>query len=123
MKDGEGDGEPRIAQVFVELRELPRREQALVSDGLRGKRADVRARRQERFRALSEERQSQLEARCRARWMERFDEKLPNLWHRFEGAAATRIRVCRAAAPASDAECLVGRRGSSGVVSVLENGG
>src|SRR6266478_676347 len=123
MKDVEGDGEPRIAQVVVELRELPRREQSLVSDGLRGKRADVRARRQERFRALSEERQSQLEARCRARWMESFDEKLPNLWHRFEGAAAQRMRVCRNAAPANDAEALGVRSGFDGSAGFVEHGG
>ena len=42
-----------IAQVFVKLGKLPGREQSLIHDGLRRKRADVTARGQERFRAFS----------------------------------------------------------------------
>src|SRR2546430_12677738 len=53
VKDSKSGCERRIAQIFVELRKLPGREQALIHDGLRRKRADVTARGQERFRAFS----------------------------------------------------------------------
>ena len=53
VKNGKGGGEGRIAQVFVKLGKLPGSEQAFVDDGLRGKRANIGSRRQERLRALS----------------------------------------------------------------------
>src|SRR4029077_3267064 len=88
VKNGKGGGERRVAQVFVELRELPGREQALVDDSLRGERTDVAARGQERFGAFSQERQTPIEALGSAGGMERLDEDLPNLGHGFESAAA-----------------------------------
>src|SRR5437762_10973945 len=61
-----------------------RRKQTLVYDGLRGKRADIASRRQERFRALSQQRQTPLETLGAPRRMEGFDKKLPNFGHRSE---------------------------------------
>src|SRR5260370_40243351 len=88
VKNGKCGCERRIAQVFVELRKLPGGEQALVHDGLRRERADVTARRQERFGAFSQERQAPFESRRSTGGMEGFNEELPDFGHGFERAAA-----------------------------------
>src|SRR5436309_14506482 len=88
VKNGESGLERRIAQVFIKLGELPRRQEALVDNRLRGERANIASRGQERFGALPQKGQPPLEARGSARRMERLDEKLPNLRHGFERAAA-----------------------------------
>src|SRR4029077_9294472 len=123
MKNGESSGERRIAQVFVKLGKLPRREQAFVNDGLRGKRANVGARGQERFGAFSEKRETPLETRGCARGMERLDEKLPYFGHRFERTAAQRISVHGNAAPSDDAEALGVRGGFHGGAGFVNLGG
>src|SRR5882757_5338909 len=123
VKNGKGGGEQRVAQILVELGELPGREEAFVDNGLGGKRADVTARGQERFGAFSQERKAPLETFGTTRRMEKFDEKLPDFRHRFERAAAERIGVGRNAAPADDAEALGVGGGFDGGAGFVEHGG
>src|SRR4029077_12303469 len=85
VKNGKSGSERVVAQVFVELRELPGRKETFVDDSLRRERADVTARRKERFGALSEERETPLEAGGTARGVECLDEELPDFRHGFEG--------------------------------------
>src|SRR5260370_40608374 len=92
--------------MLEKMGKLSGRKQAIVDDGLRGKRTDITARGQERFRAFSEERQTPLETRGGPGGVEWFYEELPDFWHRLECAAAKRICVGRNAAPADDAEAL-----------------
>src|ERR1700730_14013982 len=106
MKNGKCGGERWIAQIFVKLGKLPGRKQSLVHDGLRGERANVASRRQERFRALSQQSQTPLESLGSPCRMEGFDKKLPNFGHRFESAAPQTIGIPRHAAPADDAQPL-----------------
>src|SRR5216683_1553240 len=121
VKNGKCGCERRIAQVFVELRKLPGREQALVDDGLRRERADVTARGHEGFGAFSEERQTPLEAGGSASRMEGFDEELPNFGHGFQRAAAQRIGVHGHAAPSDDAKTLGVRGGFNGGASFVDD--
>lgn len=123
MKHGEGDGERRIAQVFVKLWELPGREQAFVDDGLRRKRANVTARGQKRFGAFSQDGETPLKTGGSTRGVERLDEKLPDFGHRFERAAAERIGVGGNAAPADNAEALGVGGGFDGGAGFVEGGG
>src|SRR5467141_461053 len=123
VENGKGGGERRIAQVFVELGELPGREQAFIDDGLRGERADVTSRRQERFGAFSEEREAPLEARRCPGGMKRLDEKLPNFGHGFKSTAAQGIGVYRNATPADDTEALGVSGGFDGRASFIKHGG
>ena len=106
VEDGEGRGKGSVAQIFVELRKLPRSEQAFVDDRVRGQRTDVTTLWEERFGALAKKRKAPLEAGDAARCVKRGDEELPNLRHRFESAAAERVRVGGHAAPAEDAKAL-----------------
>src|SRR6267378_1472762 len=104
MKDSEGRLKRRIAQVLIKLGKLPRGQEAFVNDGPRGKRTNVASRRQERFGALPQKGQTPLEASCSALRVEGLDEKLPNLRHGFEGAAAQGVRIDWDAAPSEHAE-------------------
>lgn len=88
------------------MRELPGGEKAFVDDCLRGERADVGARRQERFGAFAEEGEAPFEAGGSSSRMERLDEELPDFRHGFEGAAAEGIGVHGNATPAENAEAL-----------------
>src|SRR5713226_220734 len=83
VKDSEGRSKRWIAQVFVKLRELPRRQQALIYDRLRRKRADVAARRQQRLSAFPKKREPPLKPHVPTRRVKWLDKQLPNLRHRL----------------------------------------
>src|SRR5439155_8805355 len=123
VKNGKCGGERRIAQILVKLWKLPGCEQALVHDGLGGERADVTSWRQERFRPFSQKSQTPFKSRHSPPRMEWFDEKLPNLGHRFKRAAAQRIGIHRHAAPSDDAEALGACGGFHGGAGLVDDGG
>src|SRR5215472_1235223 len=84
VKHGEGHRKRRIAQVLIELRELPWRKQALINDGLGGERTKITALRQQRLRALSQQPKTLLEFPGSLRRVQRLGKELPDLWHGFE---------------------------------------
>src|SRR5947208_1514516 len=100
VKDGERRREQWIAHIFIKLGKLPRREQAFVDDRLRRERADVAARRQERFGALTKKREMPLKTRIPTSRMEGLDEELPNFWHGLQRQTAEGVGVDGNTAPA-----------------------
>src|SRR5690349_9667005 len=123
MENGEGNLKGRIAQIFVELRKLPRRQEALVNDGQRRKRADVTSRGKKGFGALAENGEAPLETATLllgrgdvgvAESVKGRDVELPDFRHCFQGAAAEAIGVDGNATPASDAQALRLRGGLHG---------
>src|ERR1700730_21884 len=106
VKYGKHCRKRRVAQILVKLRKLPWREQALVHDCLRRKRADVTACRQKRLGPLAKQRQSPLKARRSARGMKRLEKKLPSFRHGLERQPPQRIGVHRNAPPPKDSQPL-----------------
>src|ERR1700723_2933160 len=118
VKNGEGCCKQRIAQIFVKLRELPRREQAFVNDSQRRQRTDITALRQHRLRALAQQRQPKLKFRRLARRMKRRNIKLPRLRHRFERSRPENGRVDRHPAPSKNAKSLRVRGSFNGTTPI-----
>jgi len=97
-----------FAQVLVEVRELPGRQQALVHNRARRKRSDITPLGQERFERLRKQREVALEfcGRIGDRGFHGsgFDEKLPDFRHGLKRALAQRIRIGRNFAPARETQ-------------------
>src|SRR6202790_5141120 len=110
MKNGERRRERRIAQIAVEARELPRREQPLVHYRARRKRTDVATRRQQRLGAFAKQRQPALETGATAVRMKRFHKELPELRHGVQSQTSEAGRFRGHAAPPDNAKAFE-RRG------------
>ena len=104
VKNREGHGKGRIAQILVKLRKLPRCQQSLVNDGLGRERREVTAGRHQRFRSLPQQHQTPLEPLPFLRSIRRRDEKLPDFRHRLERLAPQCIDVHGNAPPAQHAQ-------------------
>jgi hypothetical protein len=106
VEDGERRGKRGVAEIFVKLRKLPRREEAFVDDRLRWERTEIAALWQKRFGTFAKESELPLESGNASRRVKWRDEELPYFGHRFESFAAERVGVGGDAAPAEDAEAL-----------------
>ena len=96
-----------LAKVLIELRKLPRRQEALVHNCLRRKGTHITSSREQRLSFLAKERQTPFKSFRGTGSVKRSNKELPRLRHGFESTTTEAIRIYGNAPPAKDAKAFL----------------
>ena len=96
-----------LAKVLIELRKLPRRQEALVHNCLRRKGTHITSSREQRLSFLAKKRQTPFKSFRGTGSVKRRNKELPGLRHGFESTTTEAIRIYRNAPPAKNAKAFL----------------